>query len=160
MGKRKDEIDFESFFWGTVFVIGGLWLLKKILSQPKGEVGISGVKYVRNLYPYIDANGRTLFEDDLKQFDPKEIGFIMQEMIITARENEHLTSPFFKPLKGTTITAELVKSHFRIMLYRVSADDYLMLSAFKKKTNETPKNEITKAENRLAEYLSRKNKRV
>ena len=79
-------------------------------------------------------------------------------MIITARENEELTQPLFKPLKGTKITAELRYGQFRIMLLRVSTDDYLMLSVFKKKTDNTPENEIIKAENRIKEFLNRTNR--
>jgi phage-related protein len=152
---NKKQDNFENFFWDLVFLAGGIWLLNKILSQPKKSVGIFGITYERNLEPYIDKNGRKLFEQDLKDFSPNEIGIIIREMIVKARELPSLSSPFFKPLKGTKITAELKHNHFRIMMYRISDDDYLMLSVFKKKTDETPKNEIDRAEKRLAEYLSR-----
>lgn len=156
MAKRKDS---NEWLWELIFTLAGifglLWLLNKILSQPKGSIGIGGLKYKRNLYPYIDRNGSEQFRNDLEGLERNEITTVLQ-MVVKARQSEILSMPFFKTLKGTPITAELRQDHFRVMLYRVSADDYLMLSVFKKKTNETPKNEITKAENRLAEYLSRK----
>lgn len=142
-------------FWTFAFIIGGTWLLKRILSQPKGVAGIFGIKFKRDMVEYIDAEGRRLFLRDLQSFHHKEISVILGEMVVPARKAPKLTKPLFKPLQGTTVTAELVKDHFRILLYRISADDYLMLSVFKKKTYETPRSEIEKAEKRLAEYLNR-----
>lgn len=155
MAKKKDEFDFEDFFWITVFTIGGLWLLRKILSEPKGKVGIFGFLWKRDLPDYVDRNGNRIFNKELESFTPNEVGEIIR-MIIKARKSDKLSMPFFKTLKGTPITAELRDGHFRILMYQIKADDYLLLSIFKKKTDETPKNEIDKAERRLQEYLNRK----
>jgi len=136
-------------------LFGLIWLLNKILSQPKGKVGIFGFVWKRDLPVYVDRNGSRLFDEDFKHFDQNEQGEIIR-MIIKARKTDKLSMPFFKTLKGTPITAELRDSHFRILMYQIKSDDYLLLSIFKKKTDETPKNEIDKAERRLQEYINRK----
>ena len=149
---------FEDFLWKLLFIFGSIWLLNKILSKPIGTIGLHGIPYQRKLYAYVDRNNNRIFDKELSKFSNKEISVIITEMIITARENEELTQPLFKPLKGTKITAELRYGQFRIMLLRVSTDDYLMLSVFKKKTDNTPENEIIKAENRIKEFLNRTNR--
>jgi phage-related protein len=154
MTKSKRD-PFEDLFWTSVFLIGGTWLLRKVLEQPKDSFGIFGIKYVRWLYPYSDKKGKPEFLNELKQFDNKEVSFIIQNMIIEARTRESLSMPFYKPFTGTIVSGELRAGQFRIFVYRLNKDDLLMLSVFKKKSNVTPKYELQRAENRLQEFLSR-----
>ncbi len=153
MAKSNDN--FSDIILTIILFFGGLWLLNKILKQKKNIVGIFGFKYIRDLNDYVDRNGNKYFYNDLKSFTNDEIGIIIRKMIIPARETNTLIKPLFKPLQGTIITAELTYNHFRIFLYRLNATDYMLVSVFKKKTNETPQSEINKAEQRIREFISR-----
>lgn len=154
MTYRKNDI-FEKLLWKLILVFGGLWLLNKILEKPTGAVAINGVPYCRTLRPYINRNGKNEFLDDLRQFDNKEIGYIITNIIINARTRKMLSPPFFNSFVGTKITGEFKGGQYRIFVYRINTDEFLMLSVFKKKTNETPKAEFEKAGKRLTAYLNR-----
>ena len=150
MSKEKSNI-----FTTLLLVFGGLWLLNKVINQPKNQAGIFGFNFVRNLIPYSDKFGNEVFKNDFKNFDNKELTVIIGDMIYTGRQKEQLSMPFYKTLIGTNITGEFRNGQFRILVYKLNKEDFLMLSVFKKKTNETPKNEIERAEKRLNEYLNR-----
>lgn len=150
MPKRKDDFDISDL----LLLIGGIWLLQELFKTPV-KAGISGLPNAeRKLLPYVNSNGIKEFENEMSDFNQNEIGEIIR-MIIEARVRQELSMPFFKSLKGTTVSAELRKGQWRILLYVISNKEFLMLNVFKKKTNETPKNEIEKAERRLKEYLNR-----
>lgn len=158
MANDKNDRFFELLIF-IISVFGGVWLLNRILKQPKDKPGIFGFKFVRNLIPYIDKNGNELFKKDLEQLTSSELSFVLTHLIIYARTTESLSYPVYKPLKyNTKITGELRKNQFRIFLYKIDNQNYIMLSLFKKKTDETPKSEIERAENRINEYIGRNNK--
>ena len=137
-----------------LLLLGGIWILTKLFKTPV-QAGIGGLPNAeRKLTSYVSKKGVQEFKNDLLQFDRNEQGELIR-MIIEARLRSELSMPFFKTLKGTKLSAELRSGQWRIIIYVISNEEYLMLSAFKKKTNETPKNEIEKAERRLNEYLSR-----
>ncbi len=150
MPKKNGDIEVADL----LLLIGGVWILTKIFKTPV-QAGISGLPNAeRKLTSYVSKLGIQEFKDDLLQFDKNEQGVIIR-MIIEARLRHHLSMPFFKSFKGTKLSGELRHNQWRIIIYVVSNKEYLMLSVFKKKTNETPKKEFEKAERRLQEYLSR-----
>ena len=150
MPKKNDDFEISDL----LLIIGGIWVLSKLFKTPV-QAGIGGLpNSERKLKSYISRKGVQEFKNDLLQFDRNEQGELIR-MIIEARVRKELSMPFFKTLKGTKLSAELRSGQWRIIIYVVNNEEYLMLSAFKKKTNETPKNEIEKAERRLNEYLSR-----
>ena len=152
---KNDDDNFSDWIISLLIIFGGLWLLKKILSQPINQPGIFGFKFVRDLIPYSDRNGNEIFKNDFKNFDNKELTIIIGNMIYTGRQKENLSMPFYKTFTGTRITGEFRTGQFRILVYKLNENDFLLLSVFKKKTNETPKSEIEKAERRLKEYINR-----
>ena len=128
--------------------------IDRVLNQDL-KPSISGIgASFRKLVAYQDSRDKHVFRNDMLAFSVAEQKQIIGA-IIKGRKTEILALPFFKTLRGTSITAELRFKPFRILLYQISENDYLMLSVFKKKTDETPKNEIDKAEKRLFDYLSR-----
>lgn len=134
-------------------VIAGIWLFDKIFTKPK-PAGISGLaNALRKLTPIISPKGENYILKDFQQFHFSEHSQVIR-MFEDARLSEHLKMPFFKTLKGTRITGELRRGQWRVLLYKQSDAEYLILSIFKKKTDETPPNEIAKAEHRLKEYLA------
>ena len=150
MPNKKDDFEISDL----LLIIGGIWVLSKLFKTPV-QAGIGGLpNSERKLKPYISKEGVKEFEKDLLQFDRNEIGEIIR-MVIEARVRAELSMPFYKSLKNTILSAELRKEQWRIILYVVNNEEFIMLSVFKKKTNETPKNEIEKAERRLKEYLNR-----
>jgi phage-related protein len=150
MPNKKDDFEVSDL----LLIIGGIWILTKLFKTPI-QAGIGGLpNSERKLKSYISKLGVQEFKNDLLNFDRNEQGELIR-MIIEARLRKELSMPFFKTLKGTKLSAELRQNQWRIIIYVINNEEYLMLSAFKKKTDETPKNEIDKAERRLKEYLSR-----
>lgn len=150
MANTKKEYKIEDL----LLLIGGLWVLTRLFKTP-AQAGIGALPNAeRRLRPYVSGEGIEAFKEDVQQFDRNETGEIIR-MIIEARLRTDLSMPFFKTLKGTIVSGELRHGHWRIFVYVLSNEDFLMLSVFKKKTNETPKNELQKAERRLREYLTR-----
>jgi phage-related protein len=147
---KNDDFDFHNL----LLLIGGLGILAKVFKTPV-KAGIGGLPNAeRKLTSYVTKKAVQEFKKDLLQFDRNEQGELIR-MIIEARLRKKLSMPFFKTLKGTILSGELRNGQWRIIIYVINNEEYLMLSAFKKKTNETSKFEIEKAERRLKEYLSR-----
>ena len=115
MDSNKKKNTNDGVFSFLLF-LGGLWWLRRFLkNQSKGRIsGLSNAH--RNLYPYITADGRELFLKELKAFDQSDLLKIIHG-IKKARLLETLEMPFFKTLKGTSITAELRPMPFRIFVY-------------------------------------------
>jgi phage-related protein len=128
--------------------------IERVLNQDlKPSIAGIGTSF-RKLIAYEDERNKHVFRNDMLVFSTEEQKQIIGA-IIKGRKTEILALPFFKTLRGTPITAELRFKPFRILLYQISENDYLMLSVFKKKTDETPRIEIDKAEKRLSDYLHR-----
>ncbi len=155
MAKKKNK---RNGLLDLLFIFGGLYLIDKLFqsaTQPKNTPGIAGI-YRREMTPYEDEYGTRYFYNELrKNFTDDDASEIISNMIIPARKDETLEMPFFKTFKGSDITGELRYKQFRILLYKISNDEYLMLNAFKKKSNATPRGEIEKAEKRIEEYQGR-----
>ena len=66
----------------------------------------------------------------------------------------HLPETITKHLKGKIW--ELRPGNNRILYFYSGNDHFVLLHQFRKKTQETPKREILKAESEVADYLSRK----
>lgn len=149
MPKKKNN-----FWLNLALVAGSVWLLAKFFETPK-QAAIGGLRDAkRMLTNYVNADGVDEIEKDLNQYDRNEIGEIIRTFI-DARLRDHLSMPFFKTLKGTRISGELRNNQWRVLLYVINNEEYLILNVFKKKSNETPQAELVKAERRLAEYLNR-----
>ena len=140
-----------------------MYLLKQMFdeatkqNEPDGTAQISGIgKFEREMIPYETEDGKRYFFDELvKNFTSNQSFEIVNNLIIPARIAETLKRPLFIKFTGSTIYGELKDPTFRILIYRIDENKYLMLNAFIKKTNGTPRSEIIKAKKRIAEYLSR-----
>ena len=146
----------ENTLLKIVLLFGGLYFFKHFFeksTEPQKIARISGI-YIRDLIPYEDSVGKKVFYKELCKLTDNEASEVISKMIIPARKVENLEYPLYKGFKGTTITGELRFSYFRILLYEISENEYLMLNIFKKKRNDTPLVEIRKAEKRIAEYLA------
>ncbi|MDP1812412.1 MAG: type II toxin-antitoxin system RelE/ParE family toxin [Sediminibacterium sp.] len=148
-GKKSNSL------WNVLLILGGIWLIAKAFKTPK-LAGIGGLQNSkRKLISYINPDGIDELQKDLSNYDRNEIGEIIRT-IIDARLRDQLSMPFWKTLKGTIVTGEFRNNQWRIMAYVISNEEYLILNVFKKKTMETPPNEIQKAERRLTEFLNRR----
>jgi len=139
-------------FLSIILMFGGLWFLYKILNQQKNKPGIFGFKFIRNLIPYRN-NGNNNFDTDFLEFTNDEKGELIR-LMIDIRERISLSMPIYKPFKNSKLSGEFRKNQYRILVYKLNENDFLMLSIFKKKQDETPKQEIERAERRLNEYKS------
>lgn len=150
MSKKSDSNILSLFFsLGTIWV--SYQLAKKVNHASIGALPNS----FRKLIPYEDNQSNKVFLEELKSFTIDEQGDIIR-LIMKGRLAENLSMPLYKPFKSNIITGELRANQFRIILYQINNESYLMISCFKKKSNETPASEISKAERRIKEYLSRK----
>ncbi|HRI01985.1 MAG TPA: type II toxin-antitoxin system RelE/ParE family toxin [Saprospiraceae bacterium] len=145
--KKKEENDFIDL----LLLLGGIWLLLKIFKTPS-KAGIHGLPDAkRKLIPYIKKNSTNDFENDLKNYDRNEQGELIR-LIIECRLSPELKMPRFRKFRDSIIYGELRIKQWRILVAKINEKDFIMISAFKKKTEETPKSEILKAEKRLKDY--------
>lgn len=148
MGRNK------TIFINFLLSVGAFALLYKIITRRKNKTQIKGIyglnNAVREMIPY-EENGEDIFKNEFYNFTPSEVGIILR-LIINARMVPQLCMPMFKPFKGSKITGELRDKNIRILIYQVDKDKYILLHAFKKKSNETPKEHIRIAETRLSRY--------
>lgn len=144
----------KNIFINFLLSVGAFAILYKIITRRKNKTQIQGIyglpDALREMIPY-EENGEDIFKKEFYNFTPSEIGIILR-LIINARKAPNLCMPMFKPFRGSKITGELRDKNIRILIYQIDKDKYILLNAFKKKSNETPKEQIRIAETRLSRY--------
>ena len=121
-----------------------------------GRASFTGT--VREFVYYEDEKGNRpveLFILGLKQ--KKEQRQLLTKLVVMASFPQ-LQEPQYKRFTGYPFDfGELRPGDFRIFVHRVSEGVYLMLHAFRKKSNDTPEKEINLATKRVLNYMSRQN---
>jgi phage-related protein len=138
-----------------LLLFGGIWLIHQVFKSAQ-TAGIGALPDARRfLIPYVKGKVR-VFDNELKNLSTDEGGEVIR-LIIEARVRPVLSAPIFRRLRGNKyIDCEFRKGQWRIFARSLPDGNYLIVSFFKKKTDETPKAEIEKAERRIREYLGSK----
>jgi phage-related protein len=133
-------------------------LLSSVLKEDEETPKIASIgampNAVREFVPYADSEGKGIFHNEMKKLNQNQQSELIR-LIMEGKEAPVLKMPLFKSFKDTSITGEVrdLKDGWRILLYKIDNQNYLMLNFFKKKSDETPRSEIAKAERRIAEYI-------
>ena len=100
------------------------------------------------------VEGKSDFADDLDKLKAKEQAYLLSKIeMYEAMEN--LQHPHFKSLSGAySHFSEFRPGDFRIIVVKINAKDFVMLSIFRKKSMATDPKELRKADRRLREYLA------
>ena len=110
---------------------------------------------MREFIFYTDARGRQPVADFLEgEVTQREAQYLLS-WLADAAEWPVLQYPHFKRLTNyEPWLGELRANRFRIFVHRLPGDRFLLVHAFKKKSDETPKSEIRTALNRIKQYLA------
>lgn len=145
MAKEKN---FDFYDWLLLF--GGLWMLSKIFKNAE-EAGIGGVpKALRKLWPCKMPDGTEPFRSEMAKLKPLDFQNLIA-LIVSSRVAIELKEPIYKPFAGSKlIDGEFrdIGTGFRIFVKKLPKGNFMMLSFYKKQTDKTPQNEISKAEQR------------
>lgn len=146
MAKQKNNT-WEIEDWLLLF--GGLWLLHKVFKTAK-KAGIGALPEAnRKLIPFVSQNGIPIFDNELKKLTNNEAGEIIR-LIVEIRLKPELSEPNFKRIFGYEyLDSEFIKGQWRILAKQKPDGNFIMASFFKKKSNETPKRELEKANERI-----------
>lgn len=109
---------------------------------------------MREFIYYEDRRGRAPVEDFINELPVRERQQLLEKLQAMAGFPV-LEYPHYLQFRGYRIdVGELRPGPFRILVHRISPTEYLLLHAFRKKTEHTPPQEAKKALNRLFDYLS------
>lgn len=159
MAKKKSDLD---LFIEILLAAGLFYLLYKYITRDivgKNYQDVPGIHgppkrvYSRKLIPINDKLKRDLIVLDLLKLPGEHVGAVIRA-IMKFRESPTLIMPLYKRFKESTITGEIRYKNWRLFTYQLDNGDHLFISFYQKKDNETKKQEIDRAERRLAEYLS------
>ena len=105
---------------------------------------------------YESVAGRRPVEEYIRALPPHERADVTDSLGVLARVGLQLGLPYVRPLerKLWELRARVGRQH-RVLYVAVSGRRFLMLHAFTKKTQQTPRREIDLALRRLADYETR-----
>lgn len=143
--------------WDWMLLFGGVWMLTEIFKTAE-QAGIGKLaKANRDLIPYRKDN-KSVFDLELKKLTITEAGEVIR-LIVEGRLAPVLQKPLYKNYPNEFIDAEFRSEKWRILAKKLDNGNFLMVSFFKKQSEQTPEHEKRKAEDRIREYLSRLGKR-
>lgn len=111
---------------------------------------------------YEKPNGRNPILEFLAELNPKERAKVIREIDLLAEFGPGLIFPHSRKIEGEPnnrlweLRPQLGTNAFRILYTRGKAEGketFMLLHAFRKKTNKTPEKELARARNRLTAYL-------
>jgi phage-related protein len=109
---------------------------------------------------YKSSSGNCPVEDYLDTLTDKQVSKIVQVLKLI-QEVDRVPSKFFKKLVNTNdiweVRVSVGKNIFRILGFLHDQNLVILTNSFQKKTQKTPQREISLAESRKKEYLSREN---
>jgi len=109
----------------------------------------------REFIEYIDKKGNNPVREYLNFLNVNDRKKI-EGMIFALKSVERLGSPYYKLFSGYFINiGELIIGDFRIFVSKIGVEKYLLVHGFRKKSNNTPKAEISIAVNRILDFIKR-----
>ncbi len=107
---------------------------------------------------YEDSRGTAPVEDFILAIaDRKTRAQLLAKLVLIAGRL-FLAEPHYKRFTNYPVDfGELIIGDFRIFVHRVSKNEYLMVHAFRKKSNATPRRETELAFGRVLDFISRQN---
>ena len=107
---------------------------------------------------YKTSSGKSPIEDFLDSLSSKEAQKVTWVLSLI-EEMESVSTKFYKKLSNCddiiVVRAQIGKNNFRLFGFEDKGTFVILTNGFKKKDQKVPKSEITLAEQRKNEYLSR-----
>jgi phage-related protein len=107
---------------------------------------------------YKTSSGKSPVEDFLDSLSSKEAQKVIWVLSLI-EEMDGISSKFYKRLSNCDdiieVRAQIGKNNFRLLGFEYQGTFVVLTNGFKKKDQKVPKSEITLAEQRKNEYLSR-----
>ncbi len=107
---------------------------------------------------YKTSSGKSPIEDFLDSLSSKEAQKITWVMSLI-EDMENVSTKFYKKLSSCNdiieVRAQIGKNNFRLLGFEHKGSFVVLTNGFKKKDQKVPKSEISLAEHRKNEYLSR-----
>ncbi|MBQ6554654.1 MAG: type II toxin-antitoxin system RelE/ParE family toxin, partial [Firmicutes bacterium] len=106
---------------------------------------------------YEDKNGNYPAEEFILSLEPKMRAKVAHTLLLLEQEGNNLREPYSKYLEDGIFELR-VKSGSnisRVFYFFIINKTIVLTNGFIKKTNKTPKNELTKAKNYRSDFLSR-----
>ena len=104
---------------------------------------------------YQKINGEEPVKDFMMSLERKEAKKISECIRLLGEEGFNLKEPYIKKIVNTDLW-ELRPRDKRVMFFYFKANKIVLLSAFVKKTQKTPKKEIERAAKYMNDYLQNK----
>lgn len=104
-------------------------------------------------------SGRSPVQDFIRQLQPPERVRVLRKLEMLQLAGLELSMPHVLPLQGSEIWELRVtgRVQHRVFYVAIQERSFLLLHAFTKKTQRTPRREIDIAEDRLREFRERHN---
>jgi len=107
---------------------------------------------------YEDSRGNALVENFILAITERKLRTQLLAKLGLIAARPFLAEPHYKRFTNYPVDfGELIVGDFRIFVHRVSKNEYLMVHAFRKKSNATPRKEIDLAFGRILDFISRQN---
>ena len=114
---------------------------------------------MREIYFYRNASGDCPVEEFLSRLDAKQAQKVAWVLRLV-KELPMIPKQYFKKLEASEeiweVRADLGNDAFRLLGFWEEGQLIILTNAFAKKTQKTPPREVSLAEQRRADYLSRK----
>src|SRR5207248_716430 len=102
---------------------------------------------------YQDARGNRPVEEWLGGLNEGDYARVFRYFEMLEKHGTNLRRPFAAHLRGKLW--ELIPGDYRVLYCAIPNRRFLLVHAFRKKTNKTPQREIAIAENRFTDYERR-----
>ena len=104
---------------------------------------------------YIDARGHSPVEEFFNQLAANDRARIDQTIRLLEEFGLQLGPPYVKHLEGKLweLRVRAGRRFYRVIYFTFTGQRFILLHAFLKKTQKTPRREIATAERRLADFL-------
>ena len=104
---------------------------------------------------YIDARGHSPVEEFLNRLPVRDRARVHQTIGLLEEFGLQLGPPYVKHLEGKLweLRVRTGRKAYRVIYFAFSGRRFILLHAFLKKTQKTPRREIATAKRRLADFL-------
>lgn len=115
---------------------------------------------IYRIYYYIDHKGKEPVKEYIDKLSRKEQLKVFAYLELLKDKKGYLDEPYSKHIKGKIreLRIDFSKNHHRIFYFTFVGKKIILLSAFLKKTNKTPPQQINKAIDNYQDFLINKDK--
>jgi phage-related protein len=102
---------------------------------------------------YADVRGKSSVLEFINELPVEDQAKVRKDLRLLRQFGVELSMPYAKPLSGHKPLWELRPGAIRLIYFAYTNRRFILLHAFRKKSQKTPAREIATAERRMAEFL-------